>query len=116
LLKVNQNFRFIAATGAGGLPGYLFAGLFGGFACRRFLPGFTFDGFKGTSDDHLSLIAAMFAGTHLAEGFLEGLVWHLLWFLFNLNRFELRWPPMPKMVSPPAGFNIADFRPLINIF
>jgi hypothetical protein len=85
LLKINKNFRFISAAGAGGLPGYFFAGLLCGFNGRHFLPGCIFDGFKGTGDDHLSLIAAMFTGTHLSEGFLGGLVCHLLFVPFKFG-------------------------------
>jgi len=78
LLKIKENFRFVPAVGAGGVSRYFFAGLFSGFTWRRLFVGFTFDGFKGTGDNHLRLIAAFFTGTYLSECFPGGLFCHLL--------------------------------------
>jgi hypothetical protein len=77
-LKIDENFRFIPAVGADGLSRYFFAGLFSAFTCRGLFLEIVFDGFKGTGDNHLSLIAAFFAGTHLAECFPGSLLCHLL--------------------------------------
>jgi hypothetical protein len=88
-LNIDENFRFIPTVGAGGLPRYFFSGLLSAFTCRSLFPGFFFDGFKGTGDNHFSLIAAFFAGTYLSECFLGGLFCHLLFSPFNSYLSEI---------------------------
>jgi len=77
LLKINENFGFIPTVRAGGMSRYFFVSLFDAFTSCCLVPGIFFDGFKGTGDNHLSLIAAIFTGTYLAEFFLTGFCGHL---------------------------------------
>jgi hypothetical protein len=77
-LKINKNFRFVPAVGAGELTRYFFVGMF----CARnrccLLRGIFFYRFKGTGDKHLSLIAALFTFAYLSKCFAGDLFCHLL--------------------------------------